>query len=134
MNLERSRNFYASFFQVEFKADSLHLPLLKLAREGNRLISTSGFINFRCSQVEPSKPVAFTSEESHVVSPTRITTPSCNIAVILIPCRDPHIVSTNFCNYIAYLLPICKFMSYCKTPLDTSMCNKGLLKHVSYYT
>ena len=56
------------FFQVEVKADSLYLPLLKLAKEGNRLMSKSGFISFSCRPVEQVKPVAFTSEDSHVVS------------------------------------------------------------------
>ena len=57
-----------SYFQVEFKADRLHLPLLKLAKEGNRLITSSGFISYSCRPVELARPVAFTSEESHVVS------------------------------------------------------------------
>ena len=50
------------------KADSLHLQLLKLAKEGNGLIAPSAFISFSCRPVEPLRPVAFTSEESHVVT------------------------------------------------------------------
>ena len=53
---------------MELKADSLHLQLLKLAKEGNGLIAPSAFISFSCRPVEPLSPVAFTSEESHVVS------------------------------------------------------------------
>ena len=59
--------FIKCIFQVEFRADNLHLQLLKLAKEGNRLITSSGFISFSCRPVEPVRPVAFTSEESHVV-------------------------------------------------------------------
>ena len=53
---------------MELKADSLHLQLLKLAKEGNGLIAPSAFISFSCRPVEPLSPVAFTSEESHVVT------------------------------------------------------------------
>ena len=53
---------------MELKADSLHLQLLKLAKEGNGLIAPSAFISFSCRPVEPLRPVAFTSEESHVVT------------------------------------------------------------------
>lgn len=39
-----------------------------MAKEGNRLMASNGFISYTCRPVEPVRPVAFTSEESHVVS------------------------------------------------------------------
>jgi hypothetical protein len=54
--------------QVELRADSLYLPLLKFAREGNRLISSSGNLEFSCAPSKPIVPVAFTSSEAYLVS------------------------------------------------------------------
>ena len=34
----------------------------------HRLMSSSGFISYSCRPIEPIKPVAFTSDDSHVVS------------------------------------------------------------------
>ncbi len=57
--------------KVEFKADSLHLPLLRLAREGSRLMSVHGQMEFRCRPDRPAGPVAFASGESYLVSQSR---------------------------------------------------------------
>jgi hypothetical protein len=57
-----------NWFKVEYKADSLYLPLLVLAKEGHHLISSVGSISYHCSPVEPIAPVTFTSSASHLVS------------------------------------------------------------------
>jgi hypothetical protein len=36
-------------FQVEYRADTLRLSLLDLARSGNRLVSVNGRLNFKCN-------------------------------------------------------------------------------------
>jgi leucine-rich repeat transmembrane neuronal protein 1/2 len=61
-------NFVGCMKKVEMKADSLYLPLLKLAKQGNRLMSSSGFISYSCRPIEAIKPVAFTSDDSHVAN------------------------------------------------------------------
>ena len=55
-------------FQVEFNADSLHLPLLKLAKDSNRLIDSVGSIAYECQQAKPIIPIAFTSPDAYIVS------------------------------------------------------------------
>ena len=46
-------------FQVEFIADGIHLPLLRLAKEGNRLIRMAGTVMFECKVQGHSKPYFF---------------------------------------------------------------------------
>ena len=58
---------------MELRADSIRLPLLRLAREGSRLIHAStDDVEFRCSAADSSSQiaadVAFLSSESYVVS------------------------------------------------------------------
>ena len=54
--------------QVEFTADSLHLPLLRFAEEGNDLMNIVGDVDFQCKPALPIQPVAFTSGDAYLVS------------------------------------------------------------------
>ena len=55
-------------FQVEYTADSLHLPLLRFAKEDRDLMSAVGDVTYECTAAKPAKPVAFTSSDSYMVS------------------------------------------------------------------
>jgi hypothetical protein len=46
---------------VTYKADSLHLDFLKLAQNGNQLISIIGELEWKCRDIGPGSPLAFKS-------------------------------------------------------------------------
>lgn len=54
--------------QVEFTADSLHLRLVQLAKDGNNLMTVVGDIDFRCRSVHPVLGATFSSRDSYLVS------------------------------------------------------------------
>ena len=54
--------------QVEFTADSVHLPLLRLAKEGNSFMKAVGAIEYKCAPTKQIEPIAFTSRDSYLVS------------------------------------------------------------------
>ena len=56
------------FFQVEFRADSLYLPLLRMAQDSSQLIHAVGKLSFQCTPAQPVLPIAFTSKDSYLVS------------------------------------------------------------------
>ena len=63
---------FTNNLQVELRADSIRLPLIRMAREGHRLIHASSAeeIEFACSadsDVGPVADVAFVTSESYVV-------------------------------------------------------------------
>ncbi|XP_071742719.1 neurexin 1 isoform X2 [Lepeophtheirus salmonis] len=63
-------NFIGCLKKVEFSADSLYLPILKLAKEASRLIVIHGRIGFNCRPTPPVLPVAFTSGDTYLVLPS----------------------------------------------------------------
>jgi len=50
--------------QVTYKADSLQLDFLKLAQNGNQLISVIGEPEWKCRDIGPGSPLAFKSGPS----------------------------------------------------------------------
>lgn len=54
--------------QVEYKADSIRLPLLEMARKGHPLLQSNGKIDFMCQEVAAADPVTFSTGESYLVS------------------------------------------------------------------
>ena len=53
---------------MEFIADGMHLALLKMAKEGSRLITTVGSVMYECTKTLPSEPVAFRNTKAQIVS------------------------------------------------------------------
>ncbi|ROT82475.1 hypothetical protein C7M84_024365 [Penaeus vannamei] len=55
---------------VEYRADSIRLDLIRMAREGSPLLHVSGKLDFMCLEVEAGVPVSFTTQESYLVLPS----------------------------------------------------------------
>ena len=49
-------------FQVTYKADSLYLDFLKLAQNGNPLLSIIGEFEWQCRDIGPGMPLPYTSD------------------------------------------------------------------------
>ncbi|TRY78868.1 hypothetical protein TCAL_10650 [Tigriopus californicus] len=73
-------NFVGCLKKVEFRADSIHLPLLKLAKDGNGLMNAVGKIAFQCSSSQSILPIAFTSSDSNLILPTWNNTESGSLS------------------------------------------------------
>ncbi|XP_066961792.1 neurexin 1 isoform X2 [Macrobrachium rosenbergii] len=67
---ETRSNFVGCLRKVEYRADSVRLDLIRMAREGNPLLHVSGKLDFMCLEVEAGDPVSFTTQESYLVLPS----------------------------------------------------------------
>ncbi|XP_042874196.1 neurexin-1-like isoform X2 [Penaeus japonicus] len=67
---ETRSNFVGCLRKVEYRADSIRLDLIRMAREGSPLLHVSGKLDFMCLEVEAGVPVSFTTQESYLVLPS----------------------------------------------------------------
>ena len=64
------RLYFALFpIQVEYRADTIRLSLLELARAGNRLVSVSGRLQFQCHDLtQTGDPLTHLTADPYMVS------------------------------------------------------------------
>ena len=63
-------------FQVTYKADSLTLDFLKLAQNGNPMLSIIGEFEWECRDIGPGMPLPYTSDGDSYI-------PVCHIKMLI---------------------------------------------------
>ena len=97
-------------FQVTYKADSLYLDFLKLAQNGNPLLSIIGEFEWQCRDIGPGMPLPYTSDgDTNLVIHLFYTKIPLEFSVFSLSYFYLYFHSYINLDYARYILPLHKF-------------------------